>query len=1357
MNQKEAPAFYASVEKALKKAREAFQGYRVIAGGDWNGRVGMGGGRYDPTFKGVLGPFVQIPERNVSGEAMLQLCYDANLVVANSLVMPPTGDNPLAVDVDRKHLGTFYFANQGKGCFDHYLDHFLTTPSLVHDGTIQECYVSQLLLTMDDSDHRPLMIILKGTVGKKGQVNNTTGADKAKEKALPPHDYTAMMDDKLNERVGRLMEAKMGAAKGTEGLTYDNFVELAREVADEILPFKRVSSQEIQSWFEGPMKGELVRLVASKQNAWVKHKMDGKNRRLRIAYDLANKKVKEATAEAKSRFWERLAEEQQEAFNSSPARYFEVIHRQTGNVKAPVFDGKGLLNSDGSIAEDAVARMKEHFQTLFNPEETPEEGEARRQVAREMLSKLRYQYPAGDVNILLGPILMEEMEEALKKVKNTALGADRVSAAFLKGDHMNGTRVELLGLMQQMLVEGTVPESMKIAWLVPLHKGKGLSKEDMDSYRAIALLPGFGKLFERILVSRLERFVERMGVVPESQCAFKKGSGVDDAQWLDRIVTAGCMDRNLPLYKLYVDMKKAYDKVDRVLLADILRKIGVPDHFIGVLMSFLQGASAAIKVNGEISEPFPLLVGLRQGSPASPFLFNIFLGMIMRITHEKCDDLATARKLQPFGIPMAVAAGGPFLDYGTSVKRLGTQFFVRDVCFADDMALPSLSNEALQLTLDVLDMVTQAFGQEISHEKTEVMVTVKQPAAATAEDQLLRANLHLVRNVLMKRADGSEGIEEVRIPIKECFVFKYLGSRSNSRNNTQDEVDARVSSMCIAWSKLKQHVFLQKKLEFKAKWVVYVACVLAAGMYGAAVSMYADKELTRLDSKHFSFVRQMLGVSWTASKEEVIAKAALLGIGVTPIRLLIRQRQLSKAGHILRSKHEGKEEALTRQVMTAQVNINQVGGPKWITSTGNMASKPPQPTGLKPQIQRAFVEFGGGSKGTFEQVAAVKLEWQRFWRVDGLRFAMRQWLIARDLERRKRADGRAGKAEAHLRALARIALAEEDFTTKAVAEKVCGGCSTAMVGGIIYCPWCRNRFCLACWRVEKRHRCEQFRVTLPADQVGPPAAPAEEVKSRRKRSAGGKQRAEQRRKRDEEAFDWLYEEGFVEIPPAPVCPRRPCVQVDVGVRGGADYTHYDLGGCHRTATVEVEEEESDMDSEGEAEERDDDADSVEDLVQESHSGKHHADFPPRLARPGVELGAGARYVPYPGVEVYPLWLSIQVEKWGDGSKLKSKGEKRLLEACARDEASHKKRKGDALEVVDRGPHAFPGLRRYVTQWNQGEEEAPTRKSRKDRRKERLSNTRVVAPGEYAGRGCSARNWRKRVKRTEKFLRSTGQL
>ena len=1338
----------------MEKARRAFPGYRVIIGGDWNARVGLGGGCFDPTFKGALGPFVQIPERNVNGDAVLQLCYNAKLVVANSLVMPPGNGNPLAVDVDRLHQGTFYFANQGKGNFSHYLDHFVTTPSFVNDGTILECYVSQLMWTYDDSDHRPLVMVLKGKSAKElAELGKVPAPKKVTVKSQPKRDYTAMADDELNAKVALFLSNKLGAEEGAGGLTYDRFVEIAREVADELLPSARGASDKVASWFEGPMKDELVRLIAAKGNAWVAHKNDVSNGKLKVAYHVAHEQVKKATATAKSLFWERLGTEMAEAYGKSPAKYYEVINRQIGNQKVPVFDGMGLLNKDGSVAEDAAERMKEHFESLFVPVETVEELEARRQVAREMLANLRFQYPQGDASILLSPLCLEEMVDALAKVKNTALGVDQLSAAFLKGMHMGKARETVLGLLQKMVNGGNVDPSMTLSWIIPLHKGHGVPKEECDNYRGISLLSDLGKLLERILIARLEKFMEKMDVVPNSQCAFKKGSGVDDAQWLDRLVTSGCIDRNLPLYKLYVDLKKAYDRVDRVLLREILVRVGVPEEFIQILLSFLQDVSAAVKVNGEASATFPLQVGLRQGSPASPFLYNVFLGTMLKITHQICDDMAQEGGLPHFGIPMARGKDAPFLSYGNSnSKKKYDEFYLRDVCFADDMAIPALSNAALQTVLDVLDKVTRAFGQEISHEKTEVMVIIKQRAAATAEEQKVRANLHLVRRVLIKKGDGSDVLEDVNIPLKECFVFKYLGSRSNSRNNCQEESEARVSGMCIAWAKLKKHVFLQKDLDFIAKWMVYNACVLAAGMYGGSVSLYTDKEMIRLDAKHFSFVRQMLQAPWVASKEEVIAKAAMHGVCVLPVKLLIQQRLLSKAGHILRDKHTDKEEALTRQMMFAHVNVNKEGGSQWSTCSGRPAGRPPQASGLKKQIQQAFVDFGGEAGGSFEQQAQDKKEWQRLWRVAGLRFAFMQWLICRDIERRKRAKDKAEKVRSNLVELAKLSL--KGLAVPASAEKnhLCGGCNTAKESNVVYCGRCRRRYCDECWGVVARHSCERLRVTLKAEEIQPVEPQAVEEVSRRKGSKGGQVRKKLRQQAEEEKFDRIYEQYPVELPPSPVRPRAVRDE-GLGMQEVDERHQYDVGGSRRTASVEVEWGDSDMDSE--EEEKDDDADSVEELVQEARqkSGSFHPGFLPSLARPGGGAGAGALYVRFPGKEVFGLWLSVHKEKWGSGVKNGREEEKDSTEKAGA--ATIKKQRVDTLKVVDRGPHCPPQLRRFVSTWDRGDEERET--GGETSRKQRLKG-KAEAEGSKrkAGKGhLSVRKLRKQAVKAMKAYQHRG--
>ena len=119
-----------------------------------------------------------------------------------------------------------------------------------------------------------------------------------------------------------------------------------------------------------------------------------------------------------------------------------------------------------------------------------------------------------------------------------------------------------------------------------------------------------------------------------------------------------------------------------------------------------------------------------------------------------------------------------------------------------------------------------------------------------------------------------------------------------------DEADARERSMCMAWSTLKERVFVNYRLPFRTRFEVYGATVLSAGLYASAVSHYTDKEVAQLDARHFGFLKQMVqGVSYRSSREEVIVKAAEAGVCIIPLEIMIQQAQLRFAAHVERYVH----------------------------------------------------------------------------------------------------------------------------------------------------------------------------------------------------------------------------------------------------------------------------------------------------------------------------------------------------------------------------------------------------------------------------------------------------------------------
>jgi hypothetical protein len=56
-----------------------------------------------------------------------------------------------------------------------------------------------------------------------------------------------------------------------------------------------------------------------------------------------------------------------------------------------------------------------------------------------------------------------------------------------------------------------------------------------------------------------------------------------------------------------------------------LRKLGIEGKYLNIIKATYDKPTANIIFNGEKLKPFPLKLGMRQGCPLSPLLFNIVL------------------------------------------------------------------------------------------------------------------------------------------------------------------------------------------------------------------------------------------------------------------------------------------------------------------------------------------------------------------------------------------------------------------------------------------------------------------------------------------------------------------------------------------------------------------------------------------------------------------------------------------------------------------------------------------------------------------------------------------------------------
>jgi len=120
----------------------------------------------------------------------------------------------------------------------------------------------------------------------------------------------------------------------------------------------------------------------------------------------------------------------------------------------------------------------------------------------------------------------------------------------------------------------------------------------------------------------------------QEQAGFRPGRSCNDQifalRQILKTVTAGCN----PTTFNFIDFRKAFDSVHWPALWKILRMYGFPEQIISILQNLYQDSKCAVRTNGDTSEWFTVLTGVRQGCILSPLLFAIVMDWVHHHHHH---------------------------------------------------------------------------------------------------------------------------------------------------------------------------------------------------------------------------------------------------------------------------------------------------------------------------------------------------------------------------------------------------------------------------------------------------------------------------------------------------------------------------------------------------------------------------------------------------------------------------------------------------------------------------------------------------------------------------------------------------
>jgi hypothetical protein len=306
------------------------------------------------------------------------------------------------------------------------------------------------------------------------------------------------------------------------------------------------------------------------------------------------------------------------------------------------------------------------------------------------------------VDIPDNPPTNDEIAAAVKGLRNRrAPGPSGMSAEHLKawlalateppeGAARDDAAWEALcTFVRHIYATGEMPAELSWAIMILLPKGEG-------QYRGIGLLEITWKLISRIIDRRIRQHVEFHDTIHGFRAKRGCGTATIEAKLLQQLATI----EQAALFKIFLDLRKAYDTLDRPRTLEILALYGLGRNALRLLETYWAGQRVVAKQSGYYGEPFEATRGVTQGDIISPTIFNIVSDAVVRYW------------LSTVSMDIEVPVSG----VGDGGREHSALFY------ADDGEVSSRDPAWLQGAIDVLAELFGRVGLKTNTDKTEVMI-----------------------------------------------------------------------------------------------------------------------------------------------------------------------------------------------------------------------------------------------------------------------------------------------------------------------------------------------------------------------------------------------------------------------------------------------------------------------------------------------------------------------------------------------------------------------------------------------------------------------------------------------------------
>lgn len=227
-----------------------------------------------------------------------------------------------------------------------------------------------------------------------------------------------------------------------------------------------------------------------------------------------------------------------------------------------------------------------------------------------------------------------------------------------------------------------------VVTLLPKKGDLGLLK----NWRPVSLLGTDYKILSKTLTNRLKRCIATIIHEDQSYCVPKRS--IFDNLFLVRDMLHLTELQKLDLGLVCLDQEKAFDKVDHEYLLKTLEGFG--KVFISWIRLLYKDVYSMLKINGNLTRPFPVRRGVRQGCSLSGLLYIISIEPMLKMLREKLQGLTSSCFLNTAAVKLTA--------------------------YADDITVIIRSDDDVKNLISCLNIFQNASSARVNWEKTDTLL-----------------------------------------------------------------------------------------------------------------------------------------------------------------------------------------------------------------------------------------------------------------------------------------------------------------------------------------------------------------------------------------------------------------------------------------------------------------------------------------------------------------------------------------------------------------------------------------------------------------------------------------------------------